>query len=95
MRSVCIAMSLLLILPTTLFAKPMKACLKESTGKVVIKRKCNEAKGQKELDSSLLSGLAVSQVGPQGPVGPQGATGPQGPAGADGADGLQGPVGAE
>lgn len=37
--------------------------------------------------------LQVGTAGPQGPVGPQGATGPQGPAGPQGATGAQGPQG--
>lgn len=71
-------------------AKPQKACLKSSTGKIVVKRKCNKRKGQTRISAEVLQGLGASQVGPAGPEGPQGE---QGVPGLPGAQGPQGPAG--
>ncbi|MCB0354405.1 MAG: hypothetical protein KDD64_12800 [Bdellovibrionales bacterium] len=65
-------------------AKPLRACLSDSTGKISIRRRCPEAKGFSELSADLVQGLGASQVGPagpRGPAGPKGNPGPQGPAG--------------
>ena len=60
-------------------ASSLKACLVESNGKIVIKKRCNLARGFQEITSEVLQGIGASQVGPQGPQGP---AGPRGPAGA-------------
>ncbi|MCB0354694.1 MAG: hypothetical protein KDD64_14255 [Bdellovibrionales bacterium] len=70
--------------PVLSHAAPLKACLKSDSGKVVVKRKCKEAKGFQEISAETLQGLGATQVGPQGEVGPQGPKGDQGPAGVTG-----------
>ena len=76
-----------LTLPLFSQAAPLKTCLKTDSGKIVVKRRCKEAKGFQEISAEILQGLGASQVGPQGavgPVGPQGPTGDQGPEGVTG-----------
>ncbi|MCB0347082.1 MAG: hypothetical protein KDD66_18320 [Bdellovibrionales bacterium] len=57
--------------PTESFARPFRACLL-SDGSILIKRKCRAGKGQTTLSSQAISGIAATQVGPQGPAGKDG-----------------------
>lgn len=87
------------VLVPSAFAARQKVCV-AADGKVVIKRKCSQKKGQTEMSLGLISSSIDVQSGPVGPQGetgsqgPKGDTGEQGPAGMDGAVGPQGPAGA-
>lgn len=81
-----------LIAPYNADAAPLRTCIKESTGKILVRRKCPSAKGFTELNVNLLQGLG-GQTGPAGPQGPSGATGATGATGDTGATGTQGPKG--
>ena len=74
-------------------AAPQKACLKSTTGNLLIKRKCRAKKNETEVNAEVLQGLGASQVGPTGPQGPEGAKGPKGDQGDVGPEGPEGPQG--
>lgn len=99
-RTIFTVISLLLVaIPAVTEARPLRACVNTSTGKIIIKRKCKSSKGQVELDTTSLQSLgATGATGPQGaigPQGPQGVAGAQGPKGDTGPEGPQGPAGAD
>lgn len=84
--------------PTDAFARKLKACV-DSTGKIVVAKRCSTKKGQTELNLELISTsieATSGPVGPEGPAGPQGEqgiTGAKGPTGDTGPQGLKGETG--
>ena len=93
MRRMFIFLLVVALIPIELSAAPLKACLQNSTGQIVIRRRCPSAKGFRELSSDLIQGLGAAQIGKEGPQGEQGEQGIQGIAGPQGLQGEQGPQG--
>ncbi len=65
----------------------LRFCLRESTGVVRVRRRCDEARGEHAVLLDEMRGETGEQgvAGAAGATGAQGVAGPQGPAGADGA----------
>ncbi|MEZ4753388.1 MAG: collagen-like protein [Bdellovibrionota bacterium] len=82
----------LVFLPNLSFAAKKQAVCLSSDGKLIVKRKCKEKKGETTLDAAGLGNLVdVNSVpgpsgeqGPKGEEGPKGDKGDAGPAGSDG-----------